>query len=221
MTSTTPPTTDEPTFSALLRAGSRNDHEQAEHAGFVIDLFGGRLPVEAYAAMLGQLWFVYQALESSNPVMIEDPVAGPFVDPALDRLPALEVDLAFLTGSATPSDPILPATRAYVERLGEVGRSWPSGWVAHHYTRYLGDLSGGQAIRAVVQRTYGLEPGPGTSFYEFPAIADRRAFKDGYRAKLDATGWHGDEGRAVADEVAAAYAHNTAVFNDLGRRFSA
>jgi heme oxygenase len=215
------PTTESTSFSALLRAGSRADHAEAEHSGFVVDLFGGHLPIDAYAAMLGQLWFVYRSLEAANARLADDPIAGPFVDAKLDRLTPLEADLAFFGIDDPNATEVLPATAAFADRLAEVGGSWPGGWVAHHYTRYLGDLSGGQAIRSVVQRTYGLADGHGTTFYDFGAIDDRRAYKDGYRAKLDTAPWSLDDRGAVIDEVAAAYAFNTAVFDDLGQRFRA
>jgi heme oxygenase len=218
MTTTSDATT-EPTFSASLRAGSRADHEHAEHAGFVVDLFHGRLPIDAYAAMLGQLWHVYDALEGAGATLAGDPVVAPFLDDRLLRLERLDADIRSLTGSGPAAVVASPSTIAYADRIRTVAAEWPAGYVAHHYTRYLGDLSGGQAIRSVVQRTYGLADGAGTSFYDFPEITDRRAWKDGYRAALDAAPWDADERAAVADEVASAYAHNTAIFVVLGEQF--
>lgn len=205
-----------PTFSTTLRTGSRTDHAEAEHAPFVVDLFRGRLPVAAYAAMLGQLWHVYRALEAGNEALADDPVAGPFVDHRLDRVGALAADVAALTGAAPTAILPLAATEAYVARIVEVIATWPAGWVAHHYTRYLGDLSGGQAIRSVVERTYDLGAVGGTSFYDFAEIDGRVEFKDAYRARLDAAPWDLAEQHAVAAEVAEAYRLNTDLLLALG-----
>jgi hypothetical protein len=56
----------------------------------------------------------------------------------------------------------------------------------HHYTRYLGDLSGGQAIGRILARTFGPENGDGTSFYRFDVVP--KPYEDAYRARLDFTG---------------------------------
>jgi hypothetical protein len=58
--------------------------------------------------------------------------------------------------------------------------------VAHHYTRYLGDLSGGQAIGRIIGREFGLDGGVGTAFYSFSEVPKPKLYKDAYRARLDA-----------------------------------
>lgn len=78
---------------------------------------------------------------------MDHPVAGPFVDEALRRLPAVEADLVSLAG-ADWRDELVPcaATVADRERMSEVCVASPERFVAHHYTRYMGDLLGGQMI---------------------------------------------------------------------------
>src|ERR1044072_5535958 len=85
-------------FSARLRDETREDHERAEGSPFVSAYLGGRVPLEGYAALQAQLWFVYDALEASAPMLREDPVIARFLDPRLDRLPSLEADLTTLIG---------------------------------------------------------------------------------------------------------------------------
>ncbi|MFT4231339.1 MAG: biliverdin-producing heme oxygenase, partial [Leucobacter sp.] len=97
-------------------------------------------------------------------------------------------------------------------------QGWVAGVVAHHYTRYLGDLSGGQMIAKRVAKQHGLER-DGIAFYDFAELGSLVAFKNGYRAALDALGatLDADEKARMLDEVRAAYGFNTAVFVDLGR----
>lgn len=133
-------------FSTVIRTASHEQHVEAETSTFMGDLLGGRLGVEAYARYTEQLWFVYEALEAGAHRLVPDPVAGPFVQPELMRLTALEKDLAHLRGPDWRTTlTALPATRAYAERVAECAREWPAGYVAHHYTRYLGDLSGARS----------------------------------------------------------------------------
>ncbi|WP_327679773.1 biliverdin-producing heme oxygenase [Kitasatospora sp. NBC_00458] len=210
-------------FSTVLRTASSAEHEAAEQSSFMSRLLGGHLGIEAYADLTGQLWFVYRALEERAEELAEHPVAGPFVDRTILRTEAIERDLAHLRGpdwreGLAP----LPATAAYVARLEELVGEWPAGWIAHHYTRYLGDLSGGQIIRGIAEKTWGFErKGDGVRFYVFEEVGNPAAFKRDYRAKLDAAGEALDEveRRRVVEECKRAFQLNGALFHDLDTRY--
>ncbi len=208
-------------FSAVIRTATRAQHTVAEESAFMTDLLGGRLGVTAYLRYTEQLWFVYEALEAATARLAADPVAGPFIRPELDRLAELERDLAHLGGPdwRATAEP-LPATDAYTSRIREVADGWPAGYVAHHYTRYLGDLSGGQVIRGIAERTWGFErKGDGVRFYVFDGIANPAEFKREYREALDALPVDEMERQRMVDECRRAFTLNTAMFRDLGRIF--
>lgn len=209
-----PPT--ETPFSAVVRASTTDDHSRAEGDGFFRALTAGELPRSAYIALTAQQWLVYRVLEEASEHMRKDPVAGAFVFDELTRTPALEADLRVLLGDgwAEEVDPT-PATAAYCDRLRQVAFDWPAGFVAHHYTRYLGDLSGGQFIRRAVERVYDVSATAGAAFYDFGEIDDLGAFKDGYRRLLDEAPWPADERTRFVDEVRTAYGLNTALVDDL------
>ncbi|MEW1903342.1 biliverdin-producing heme oxygenase [Streptomyces sp. NPDC086147] len=208
-------------FSTLIRTASHEQHTEAETSSFMGDLLGGRLGVDAYARYTEQLWFVYRALEEGAEALREDPVAGPFIQPELFRTAALEQDLAHLRGpdwrdGLAP----LPATAAYAERVAECARDWPAGYVAHHYTRYLGDLSGGQIIRDKAERTWGFaRKGDGVRFYVFEEISNPAAFKRAYRELLDGVNADDLEKQRIIDECKRAFDFNGAVFRQLGSEF--
>ncbi|GAB2854160.1 biliverdin-producing heme oxygenase [Actinocorallia aurea] len=207
----------EAVFSAVLREASAGDHAAAESAGYMGDLMGGKLPIAAFAALTARLHPVYAALEDAAEAMREHPVAGPFVHDELTRTPALEEDLAFLYGPDW-ADRLgdSPAARAYAERIRAVAFDTPEGFVAHHYTRYLGDLSGGLIIGRTLERVYELADGKGVAFYRFDRIPKPKPFKDAYRALIDEAPFDA-EGRAlVVAEVREAYRLNTALFAELG-----
>ncbi|UXY27216.1 heme oxygenase (biliverdin-producing) [Streptomyces sp. HUAS TT20] len=208
-------------FSTLIRTASHEQHVEAETSTFMSDLLGGRLGVAAYARYTEQLWFVYEALEGEAERLASDPVAGPFVRPELYRLAALELDLAHLRGPRWRAGlTALSATRAYADRVRECAERWPAGYIAHHYTRYLGDLSGGQIIRDRAERTWGFaKKGDGVRFYVFEGIPNPAAFKRGYRELLDTVAADDLEKQRIIAECKRAFALNTALFRELGEEF--
>ncbi|PKV85457.1 heme oxygenase (biliverdin-producing) [Streptomyces sp. TLI_146] len=208
-------------FSTLIRTASHEQHTEAENSGFMSALLGGRLGVEAYARYTEQLWFVYQALEEGAGALRNDPVAGPFIRPELMRTASLERDLTHLRGAGWQRGAVpLPSTRAYAARVRECAVTWPAGYVAHHYTRYLGDLSGGQIIRDRAEKTWGFaRKGDGVRFYVFESIPNPAAFKRGYRELLDAVDVDDLEKQRVVEECRRAFSLNTAVFRELGEEF--
>jgi heme oxygenase len=202
-------------FSQALRERTSAGHASSEGADFMGDLMTGKGSKADYVALVAQHFFIYEALESAADRMRADAVAAPFISDKLTRLPAIVQDLEFLIGpdwreQITP----LPTTARYVARINEVGAIWPGGFVAHHYTRYLGDLSGGQIIRTLMQRQFGFDTN-GVGFYLFGDIAKPREFKDTYREQLDAVPWDDDEQARVIEEVMVAYRFNTDLFRDL------
>lgn len=212
---------DTPPFSTLIRTASQDAHTEAESSSFMSDMLGGKLGVDAYARYTEQLWFVYRALEDGAESLRDHPVAGPFIQPELMRSTALERDLAHLRGPSWQEGLVaLPATRAYAERVEECVREWPAGYVAHHYTRYLGDLSGGQIIRDRAEKTWGFaRKGDGVRFYVFEEITNPAAFKRGYRELLDGVAADDLEKQRIVAECKRAFALNTAVFHALGEEF--
>ncbi|MFJ7203357.1 heme oxygenase (biliverdin-producing) [Streptomyces sp. NPDC098789] len=208
-------------FSTVIRVASHEQHTEAETSSFMSDLLGGRLGVDAYTRYTEQLWFVYRALEDAAESLKDDPIAGPFIQPELMRVAEIERDLAHLLGPDWRESVVaLPATRAYADRVAACAAEWPGGYVAHHYTRYLGDLSGGQIIRDKAERTWGFErKGDGVRFYVFEAIANPAAFKRGYRELLDSIAADDLEKQRIIDECKRAFDFNGAVFRELGDQF--
>jgi len=205
-------------FSRIVRERSSMSHRSSEGATFMGELLAGRSTRDDYVALVSQHWAIYDALEGAELAVRVVPLVAPFLSPALTRLPALETDLAFLIGDDWRDHlDLVPATVEYAARIREVAAEWPAGYIAHHYTRYLGDLSGGLHIGRVIARQFGFETN-GIGFYLFDQIADPAAFKNQYRAQLDAAPWAAGEQEAVVDEVLRAYDYNTRIFEQLGAR---
>jgi heme oxygenase len=202
-------------FSRALRGSTKTVHEKANRSRYMNSLLGGELTVAGYTRLAVQYYFIYRAIEQASDAMAVDPVGGRFVFDELRRLPKLARDMEFLVGPGW-QDTIrpLPATVAYTRRVREAAGEWAGGYVAHHYTRYLGDIAGGQIIRRLLEKNYQLT-GAGALFYHFEEIGSAPAFRDRYRAQLDTAPWDEAERARVIDEALMAFECNVAVFDEL------
>lgn len=201
-------------LSTAMRVGSQVAHDAAEASPFVSELMGGKVNEQGYVDYLLRLRMVYAALEEAVRAHHDNAVVASVYDPALERLSALDADLDFWTNGAVPDGVDSPAARAYCDRIAA---ATASDLLAHHYTRYLGDLSGGQAIGRLLDRTFGLD-GAGLSFYQFPVRP--KPYKDGYRARLDELGLGPDEVDRVVDEVKLAFRLNQELFDELAQNLA-
>lgn len=197
-------------LAARLREYTADAHTQTERKPFIVELMSGRAHVSAYADYLQQLLPVYAAME----VAASDPW-GLHV-PALDRTEALRCDLAALGCEVAQPR---AAAEAYATHLTHLVTSGDAlRLVAHHYTRYLGDLSGGQAIAALVARHYAIGP-EALAFYRFEGIDDIVRFKQAYRSRLDAMDLNAEQEQVLLDEAVLAFEFNGRMFDELGTRW--
>ena len=203
-------------FAAALKDATQDVHDAAERSPFIGRLLNGELPIDEYGRYLAQLHDVYEVLERAADAQRDDSVAGPFAEPALTRLPALQADLVAIGGADWRSRYApTPATDAYATHITATCFDWSGGFVAHHYVRYLGDLSGGQIMRRILERVFQIDDHAGTSFFVFDHLDNGVQFKKHYRALLDAAPWDDAERALIAAEAVRAFELNTAVFDSL------
>ena len=158
----------------------------AENTGFVSCFLKGVVDKASYRTLVADLWFVYSAMEEEIGRLTDHPVVGPINVAALNRRESLEQDLAFYFGADWRQQiRATPGAQEYVARLRRVAKEAPELLVGHHYTRYIGDLSGGQILKNIAQKAMGLGEHDGLRFYEFDAIPDEKGFKTNYRSVLD------------------------------------
>lgn len=148
--------------------------------------------------------------------MKDNPVLAPIAFEQLNRREALEKDLAYYFGSdwkqnIQPS----PSASVYVERIHQVAKESPELLVGHHYTRYLGDLSGGQILKNIAQKAMNLGGDDGLHFYEFDAIADEKAFKGTYRSAMDTLPIDQPMADRIVEEANEAFHLNMNMFKEL------
>lgn len=213
---TTPSTTlPAQSLSARLHEETRQAHEQAEHSSYMENLLGGELDAAAFTTLQEQAYLFYVALEDAVDACAGDPRLADLADRGLDRRSALVHDLEVLGGTVN-AEP-LPETARYVAELQRIGRDHDiPALIAHHYTRYLGDLAGGQVIGRMMARHYGVAA-DGLTFYEFPHIPKNKVYRDGYRAALDSLELAADEEQRLLTAATDAFAFNSGVFAGLER----
>lgn len=163
---------------------------------------------------MASLYHIYDALEEEIEHNKENPVYTPLYFPEeLHRRAALEQDMAFWYGPRwQEAIPYTQATKRYVRRLQQVGRFEPELLVAHAYTRYMGDLSGGQVLKKVAQRALKLpSTGEGTQFYLFENVDNAQQFKQFYRARMNALDLNLETKEKIVEEANKAFEYNMQV----------
>jgi heme oxygenase len=200
-------------LAARLRQETAALHRQAERAGVMRDILAGRVDRPSYTALLRALVPVYRALERG---LAAHPALSPLPLPALERSAALADDLAVLHGPAWEAElPPVPAGEAYGARISAGAAACPPLLTAHAYVRYLGDLSGGQALGRLIAGQLGLEGEAGVTFYRFAALEPIGASKQAFRAGLDALALSPADADAVVREAREAFVHNIRVFEAI------
>lgn len=133
----------------------------------------------------------------------------------LHRKAALEEDLKYFYGRNWREEiPCPEATRKYVERLHYIGKNEPELLVAHAYTRYLGDLSGGQVLKKIAQKALQLpSTGEGLAFFTFDGVSNATKFKQLYRSRMNALEMDLATKKRVMEEAKKAFLLNIQVSN--------
>jgi len=204
------------TFSKELKIGTKKSHSAAENTSFVASFLRGVVDKESYKKLVSDLYFVYSAMEEEVDKLKDHPIIGQLQLSDLKRVNALEQDLRFFYGPiwrslVTPSE----ACNQYVNRIREVAKNEPELLVGHHYTRYLGDLSGGQILKGIAEKALALGDGQGLKFYDFEKIEDTKAYKAGYRGILDGLPITEQQADAIIVEANYAFRLNMYMFDTL------
>lgn len=204
------------TFHERIKSQSDQAHQSAEQAQFIIDLMDGSLNQGAYLDYLAALKPVYERMEELLRERGRTGVLAHFDHRALDRSEKISADITWLEGalSQSTSETRLPAITPYMQALR--GDLSDAQLLAHHYIRYLGDLSGGQAISRLVSRHYQI-PAEALNFYNFETLGDIVFYKNRYRDLLNLINFSSAEEEEFIDEVLKLYILNQNLFIGLGQ----
>ncbi len=206
------------TLAGQLREGTKKSHTMAENTGFVACFLKGVVEKTSYRKLISDLYFVYQAMEEEieRLVQADHPVIKPIGFKELFRKQTLENDLNFYYGDNWKNEiTISNSAQSYVNRIRLVAKETPELLVGHHYTRYIGDLSGGQILKKIAKKALNLEGNNGLNFYDFKMIEDEKKFKESYSNVLNSLPIDQKVADKIIEEANEAFTYNMNMFKEL------
>ncbi|XP_053711635.1 heme oxygenase-like [Synchiropus splendidus] len=204
-------------LSEEIKHVTKESHVRAENTELMLSFQKGKVSLPQYKLLLSSLFEIYQALEEEMDRNADHPSVAPIYFPAeLARLESIKKDLEFFHGHDWREKIVVPAaTKRYCHRLRQIGKDNPELLLAHAYTRYLGDLSGGQVLGRIAQKSMGLKGSDGLSFFAFPGVSSPNLFKQLYRSRMNGVELSPTERRGVLEEAVRAFELNIQVFDGL------
>jgi heme oxygenase len=143
--------------------------------------------------------------------------------PSLRRLEALEKDMEYFYGNdwksclETQSYHPTKATQQYMKRIQELSGDSDQAYllIAHQYTRYLGDLFGGQMMGNMATRSMKLPDGKGVAFYKFDSISNTNEFITNWYTLLNSLELTEKQKSDIVDEANLVFDLNIGILNEL------
>ncbi|KAF7730687.1 hypothetical protein EC973_001636 [Apophysomyces ossiformis] len=220
---------EDPELAAAMREGTKVVHRAAETSVFTKRFLKGEINRDEYGRYLTSLYFVYKAMEDLLRKYKDDPIVQIIHFPhELDREQALLRDLEFYYGKDRVAEVInpaamTPAVKTYVQAMENACATNCSLLIAHSYSRYLGDLSGGQILaKRLKKHVLKLEENDsawdsnqGLEFYYFENIGNQAEFKAFYRERLNAAKVSARTRDLIVAEAVKSFELNIAVFDEV------
>jgi len=205
-------------LAGQLREGTKKSHTMAENTGFVTCFLKGVVEKTSYRKLISDLYFVYQAMEEEIQRLVNEnhPIVKHLDFKELFRQKTLESDLFYYYGENWINQiQISDSAQNYVQRIRSVAKESPELLVGHHYTRYIGDLSGGQILKKIAKKALNLEGDNGLCFYEFQMIKDEKEFKKLYSDTLNNLPIDQIAADNIVEEANKAFNYNMEMFKEL------
>jgi len=231
-------------LALMLDDGTRKSHSMAQNSAFVTGFFKGLASRDSYKALLTSLYFVYTAMEDAMEDVTVDDRVKLMDDDILRRVPSLQQDLNYFYNTninininsnininnknknkndndcnvdwQSQIQPSL-ATQAYVSRIRQIAQNPESSYLllAHQYTRYLGDLFGGQMMGGMASKSLELTEDNGVSFYKFDNIPDTTDFITSWYTRLNQLDLTQEQKENIIDEANYVFDLNVGILQEL------
>lgn len=204
-------------FMMDIKTNSNDLHTVAEKTGFLKRLLEGKASTESYGEYLYNLYEVYKALEANLEKNKENKVVKNFVIPEIYRASAIHKDISYFLGERLNTIKPIASTKAYVDKINELGETSPELLVAHAYTRYLADLFGGRTMYGVMKTLYNVDEAR-LNYYKYDKLNDGPEMKNfvmNYHNTLNNIELDDQMKEKFINEVANSYIYNIAISNEI------
>lgn len=192
-----------PSVMLQLREQTRDHHDAAEARELQRALARGELPVERYAAWLGQRLLMHRALERRVRALVErDARLSAVVREELFQEANLLADLAHFDVDAAGLSP-LPATARFLAKLARLAAEEPLGLLGAYYV-FEGSKNGAAFLVKALRKAYGLSGADGLRYLD-PHGARQRPLWLSFKQAMDAAGFSEVEGRAMVGAAQATF----------------
>lgn len=203
------------TLSKQIKEGTKKSHTMAENTGFITCFLKGVVEKKSYVRLMSDLYHVYSAMEEEIDRHKDDPIVSKIYYPELFRKESIEKDLQYYLGNDWKNQITQTnSCKEYVARIRDISIFSPMLLISHHYTRYIGDLSGGQVLKGIAQTALKVDD-DGMNFYIFKDIPDEKEFKNNYRNALDSLPLTQTQIDLIITEANNAFKYNMKVFNEI------
>ncbi|ORE22170.1 hypothetical protein BCV71DRAFT_241155 [Rhizopus microsporus] len=223
-----PEVLENPELASAMREGTKVIHRAATTSVFTKRFLKGEINTDEYGRYINSLYFVYRYMEGLLEEYKEHPVVKLIYFPKeLNRREALEKDLAFFYGAdrveeLTKPETMTPAVKNYVSAMRDACNQDPALLIAHSYSRYLGDLSGGQIlakrlkkhILKLDEKDGEWDSADGLNFYYFN-LGNQAEFKNFYRERLNAAKVTAKTRELIVTEAIKSFELNIALFDEI------
>ncbi|KAL1919920.1 uncharacterized protein VTP21DRAFT_1852 [Calcarisporiella thermophila] len=215
-----------PQESSLARdliKGTVKEHQKAGKMPFMLRFSQGTLSREVYARFILSFYHIYKALEEKMEEKASDESIKAIHFPKeLSRLESIEKDLEFYLGPdwREEAKTLSPAVEAYINDINKAAERHPALLAAHTFTRYLGDLWGGQKLAKKLAKALDLpREGDfayvGRHFYYFENISNLPKFRSMYTESYNQMKVDPELRREIVYEAINAFNLNMALFAEL------
>ncbi|EPB92498.1 hypothetical protein HMPREF1544_00511 [Mucor circinelloides 1006PhL] len=220
---------EDPQLASAMREGTKVVHRAAETSVFTKRFLKGDINADEYGRYINSLYFVYkymeELLEQYKDHMVVSIIHFPH---ELNRRESLEKDLEFFYGQErvaelTNPDTMTPAVKKYVQALKDACEKSPALLIAHSYSRYLGDLSGGQILSKRLKKHVlhldendsSWDTTEGLNFYHFNNLGNQTDFKNFYRERLNAAKVDQQTRDLIVSEAVFSFELNIQLFDEI------
>lgn len=200
-------------FIDRMKEETLEAHDESKDSGFAVTIMSGEWSPLAFVEWQRALFPVYNTLETILKKNRKDPILSIFDHRKLDRSDRILHDLATYDVDPILDPSLLPCVQDYVACVAATDGNTPR-ILAYHYTRYMGDMIGGQVIARSMKEKYGMSEDSLTC-YDFSEIGDLHHYRKNYKILIELLPWSDQEREDFVDEIKTAYQINAVLFQEL------